>query len=135
MYTYPPPLEPPTPPLSTRRSQRAQNCVSLLCGSLPLAILQHPGLLPGESQGPGSLAGCSQTRLKRLSNCSSRLCVNATLSMSHPPLSSPPPSTICPPHLSIPVLQTASSVPFARFHIHALIYNICFSVSDFLHSA
>ena len=55
------------------------------------------------------------------------------LSRFMPP--SPPPTTrlsvlcVC---SSIPALQIASSVPFFRFHIHVLIYDICFS--DLLHS-
>ena len=36
--------------------------------------------------------------------------------------------------VSISALQTGSSVPFSRFHIYVLIYNICFSLSDLLHS-
>ena len=36
--------------------------------------------------------------------------------------------------VSISALQTGSSVPCSRFHIHALIYDICFSLSDLLHS-
>ena len=36
--------------------------------------------------------------------------------------------------VSISALQTGSPVPFSRFHIYALIYNICFSLSDLLHS-
>ena len=36
--------------------------------------------------------------------------------------------------VSISALQTGSSVPFSRFHIYALIYAICFSLSDLLHS-
>ena len=35
---------------------------------------------------------------------------------------------------SISVLQTGSSVPFSGFHIYALIHDICFSLSDLLHS-
>ena len=34
--------------------------------------------------------------------------------------------------VSIPALQTGSSVPF--FHIYVLIYDVCFSLSDLLHS-
>ena len=33
----------------------------------------------------------------------------------------------------ISALQRGSSVPFSRFHICVLIYNICFSLSDLLH--
>ena len=42
-------------------------------------------------------------------------------------------SYIC---ISIPDLQIGSSIPHTcgRFHIHVLIYNICFSLSDLLHS-
>ena len=36
--------------------------------------------------------------------------------------------------VSISALQTGSSVPFSRFYIYALIYDICFSLSDILHS-
>ena len=36
--------------------------------------------------------------------------------------------------ISISALQTGSSVPFSRFHIYALIHNICFSFSDLPHS-
>ena len=36
--------------------------------------------------------------------------------------------------VSISALQTGSSVSFSRFHIYALIYDICFSLSDLLHS-
>ena len=37
--------------------------------------------------------------------------------------------------VSIPSLQIGSSVPFfSRFHIYVLIHNICFSLSDLLHS-
>ena len=36
--------------------------------------------------------------------------------------------------VSISALQAGSSVPLSRFHIYALIYNICFSLSDLLHS-
>ena len=36
--------------------------------------------------------------------------------------------------VSISALETSSSVPFSRFHIYALIYDICFSLSDLLHS-
>ena len=36
--------------------------------------------------------------------------------------------------VSISALQTSSSVPFSTFHIYALIYGICFSLSDLLHS-
>ena len=36
--------------------------------------------------------------------------------------------------VSISALQTSSSIPFSRFHIYALIYDICFSLSDLLHS-
>lgn len=32
-------------------------------------------------------------------------------------------------HLSISVLQIRSSTPFCRFHIYALIYNVCFWIS------
>ena len=35
--------------------------------------------------------------------------------------------------VSISALLTGSSVPFSRFHIYALIENICFSLSDLLH--
>ena len=34
----------------------------------------------------------------------------------------------------ISALQISSSVPFSRFRIYVLIYNICFSFSDLLHS-
>ena len=34
---------------------------------------------------------------------------------------------------SSPSLQISSLVPFSRFHISALIYDICFSLSDLLH--
>ena len=36
--------------------------------------------------------------------------------------------------VSISALQTGSSVPFSRFHISVLIYDICFSLSDLLQS-
>ena len=36
--------------------------------------------------------------------------------------------------VSISALQTDSSVHFSRFHIYALIYDTCFSLSDLLHS-
>ena len=36
--------------------------------------------------------------------------------------------------VSISALQTGSSVHFSRFHIYVLIYDICFSLSDLLHS-
>ena len=36
--------------------------------------------------------------------------------------------------VSISALQTGSSVPFSRFHIYVLVYDICFSLSDLLHS-
>ena len=36
--------------------------------------------------------------------------------------------------VSISALQICPSVPFSRFHIYALIYDICFSLSDLLHS-
>ena len=36
--------------------------------------------------------------------------------------------------VSISALQTSSSVPFSRFHIYVLIYDICFSLSDLLDS-
>ena len=35
--------------------------------------------------------------------------------------------------ISIPALQRGSLYHFSRFHISALIYDICFSLSDFLH--
>ena len=37
-------------------------------------------------------------------------------------------------YVSISALQISSSVPFSRFHMYVLIYNIWFSLSDFLHS-
>ena len=37
--------------------------------------------------------------------------------------------------VSISALQIGLSVPFSRFHICTLIYNICFSLSDVLHYA
>ena len=55
----------------------------------------------------------------------------------------PPPPPAFPPGVhtfglyicvSISALQTGSSVPYSRFHIYALIYDICFSLSDLLHS-
>ena len=36
--------------------------------------------------------------------------------------------------ISVPALQINLSVPFFRFHIYVLIYNICFSLSDLLHT-
>ena len=36
--------------------------------------------------------------------------------------------------VSIFALQISSSIPYSRFHIYALIYNICFSLSCLLHS-
>ena len=48
------------------------------------------------------------------------------------PMSTYPFSYVC---ISIPALQIGSSVPFFfRFHIHASIYDICFSPSDLLYS-
>ena len=56
---------------------------------------------------------------------------------------SPPPCDF-PPLVSIRLFSTSVSQPlsckpvhlyhFSRFHIHALIYDICFSLSDLLHS-
>ena len=67
--------------------------------------------------------------------------VNPNLPIHHTTTSTlPPPSPlgvhtfvlyIC---VSISALQTSSSVPFSRFHIYALIHDICFSLSDLLHS-
>ena len=52
-----------------------------------------------------------------------------------------PPTSPCDVHMSllyacisIPALQIGSSVPFSRFRICALIYFICFSLFDLLHS-
>ena len=63
---------------------------------------------------------------------------------SQSPSSSPPPPTAFPPLVSIRLFSTSVSlfVPcklvhlyhFSRFHIYALIYDICFSFSDLLHS-
>ena len=56
----------------------------------------------------------------------------------------PPPSPCFPPLVSIRLFSTSLSLflpckpvhlyHFSRFHIYALIYNICFSLSDLLHS-
>ena len=56
----------------------------------------------------------------------------------------PPPATTFPPLVSIPLSSTSVSqfLPckpvhlyhFSRFHIYALIYNICYSLSDLLYS-
>ena len=58
-----------------------------------------------------------------------------------PPPSPPPPLSPLGVHtfvlyicVSISALQTGSSVPFSRFHIYVLKYDICFSLSDLLHS-
>ena len=61
-----------------------------------------------------------------------------------PPQPPPHPAT-CPPLVSIRLFSTSVSlflpcklVPlyhFSRFHIYALIYDICFSLSDLIHSA
>ena len=65
--------------------------------------------------------------------------INAALSVR----STLPSPVLCPKahslHLiSIPAMQIGSSVPFFRFHtciwMYTLIYNICFSLSDLLHS-
>ena len=56
---------------------------------------------------------------------------NCTLSIwpsSFPPYDHKSILYIC---ASIPVLQINSLVPFSRFHIHVLIYDICFSLSYF----
>ena len=36
--------------------------------------------------------------------------------------------------VSVSALQIWSSIPFSRFHMYGLIYDICFSLSDWLHS-
>ena len=61
---------------------------------------------------------------------------NATLSIC-PTLSSTPPhvhKSVVYNYISIPALQISLLVPFSRFHVYELIYNICFSLSDLLHS-
>ena len=61
-----------------------------------------------------------------------------------PPPPPPPPPRHCPPLVSIRLFSTSVSLflpckpvhlyHFSRFHIYALIYDICFSLSDLLHS-
>ena len=59
---------------------------------------------------------------------------SAILNLSHPVLPLLCLQVILYVCVSIPALQIGSSVPFSRFHIYVLIYDICFSLSDLLHS-
>ena len=64
------------------------------------------------------------------------ICVDPNL-LSHPtfPLLPRVHISILYIYISIPPLQIGSLVPFSHiFHMHALIYSICFSLSDLLHS-
>ena len=84
-----------------------------------------------ESGGLQSMGSRSQTRLNTFAQCA---CISTTLSVHLP---SPSLSVhkfvlcIC---TSIPAPLIGSLVPFSRFHILSLVYNICFSLSDLLHS-
>ena len=67
--------------------------------------------------------------------------VNPNLPIHQSPTPTPPPLSPLGVHkfvlyfcVSISAPQTGSSVPFSGFHIYALIYDICFSLSDLLHS-
>ena len=107
IHTYPLPLEPPTLPSShpSRSSHSSE-----------LSLLRYT-------------AGSRQLSVLRM--------VMSTLISQFIPPSLPPPHHVqlsilyvC---FSIPALQVGSSIPF--FYIpHALIYNICFSISDLLQS-
>ena len=52
----------------------------------------------------------------------------------HPPIPCPEVHFLCLPIYSCPATRFISTFFFFRFHIYALAYSICFSLSDLLHS-
>ena len=98
-----------------------------------------PVFLPGESQGRGSPVGCrlwESTEPDTTEATQQCVCFQATLSIS--PSSPPWPPCV---HHSV-LCVCASRLPckhvhqyhLSRFHTSAFIWNVCFSLSDLLHS-
>ena len=103
--------------------------------------LPTPVSLPGEFHEQRSLAGYSpeglksQIQLKRpRPTCMHIQCQSQSPNLSQP--SSPLGVHTCVLYVCVSVyaLQIGSSVPFSRFYIYVLIYEIYFSLSDLLHS-
>ena len=98
-----------------------------------------PVFLPGESQGWGSWWAAvygvtqSQTWLKWLSSSSSVYMAVLFSQLPHPPL-----THVCEFILyicvSVPALQKVLLYHLFRFHTYVLVCNICFALSDLLHS-
>jgi len=79
----------------------------------------------------------SRTRLKRLSSSSSNSVYILMLLSSFVPLSPSPTISISPFSTSVsPFLphKYVHQYHFSRFHIYVLIYDICFSLPDLVHS-
>ena len=105
----------------------AQQCASAACGHSP-----SPVALRSPAQPSGSAPGCTAG-----SRCFTHgsACTSAPLFQSVPPSLSPPsPTIILYIGISMPALEIGSSIPFSRSHMYALIYDMCLSLSDFLHS-
>lgn len=119
----------------------SQSCVSLCCAttwsstrihqSLLLSLPRTPHL--GSSAERGSRPRCCAADFGWPSSSHTGVwSVSAALS---PPLLHHPMSTAFSTSCSVPALQRGLSGPFfSRFRIYALIYSICNSLSDLLHS-
>ena len=115
-----------------------QSCVSV-CGTAkgirythtplpPELFLLAPGPTPRPSQGtePSSLrrAAASTSRLLYTQPC---VCQSYSLNSSPTPLPRCVHKSVLYVRVSIPALQTGSSVSFSRFHIRAFVYGVCLS--------
>ena len=110
------------------------NSDSDLSVHIPRPLEPHPS--SRLSQGAGSSPSCYAAAPAALCFTHGDADVSLLLSQSAP--SSPPPAVSTNPlSTSAPLSLCCKQVPqyrFSRFHIHALIYDICFSLSDSLHS-
>ena len=102
--------------------------------SLP-SSLSHPSRSPQSTKLISLCYGCCFP----LANCFIFSSVYLSMLLSLCPIFPLPPhvlKSILYVYIFIPALQRGSSVPFFffRFHIYALAYGICFSLSDLLHS-
>ena len=120
--------------------QQSESAICIHMSPYPLPRASLPSSLSNSSQSSQStepITLCYASASHQPTILHSVVCMSMLLSLR--------PSIALPPHviksilyvyLFIPALQLGSSVPFffLRFHMYVLAYDICFSLSDLLHS-
>ena len=125
--------------VSVAQQSESAICIHMSPYPLPLETPSHtPYPTPlGHRESP-SRSPCAMLLLPTSQLFYIRYCIYVYATLTLPPFRPPTPChqvhSLCLPLYSCPATRFISTIFFFRFHIYALAYGICFSLSDLLHS-